>query len=174
MIGPSLLLVAAAAPAEVRLALEATPTEVFLAHPGSAPALLAIRPSGGARPLYLALGPGASARLAVPAGLDTSGIVFDYATAEGPAVGGVPLFAEGGRTRRSLVLFEPESSTYGLVAAESAASLDSTGGSTSNLTIGPPPPGSGTSLKGDVLLFPDGAYRPEPVFQPVGGYYPPF
>ncbi|MGH7152147.1 MAG: hypothetical protein ACREIU_15685 [Planctomycetota bacterium] len=174
MIGSSLLLLAAAAPTQLRLAIEASPTEVFLVHPGPDRALLAIRPSTGEGPTYLVLEPGACALLAVPEGLDTAGVVFDLATADGVAVHGATLFAKGDRARRSAVLFEPESSQYALVACESENSTDPTGGSTWNMTIGPPPRDIKTGAKGEVLLFPNGAYVPEPGFQPVGGYHSPF
>ncbi len=151
------------------LALEAVPTGVFLAHSGSTVALLAIRPSAGESALYLPLEPGSCAFLGVAEGLETAGIVFDYVTSEGAAVCGARLFAEGGLTRRSLVLREAESSQYALVAKE----FESSGGSSWNITIGPPPRDSRTERKGEVLLFPNGAYSPEPGFQPVGGYHSP-
>src|SRR5262245_49975854 len=173
MIGSSLLLLAAAAPSQLRLAIEASPTEVFLVHPGPDLSLLAIRASSGGCPTYIALEPGACALLSVPEGLDTAGVVFDLATAGGIAVEGATLFAEGGRARRSAVLFEPESSEYALAACESEGAGDSTGGSSWNITIGPPPRDIRTGAKGEVLLFPNGAYVPEPGFHPVGGYHSP-
>ncbi|HET6203073.1 MAG TPA: hypothetical protein VFI25_09770 [Planctomycetota bacterium] len=174
MIGTPFLLLAAAAPAEVRFALEASPTEVFFAHPSPAAAILAIRPPTGGGPFYLALEPGGSALLAVPEGIETDGFAFDYATAEGIAVCCAPLFAEGGRTRTSLVLVEPDSATFALVAAESETPGDSTGGSSWNLTIGPPPRNPKAAGTGDGLLCPNGGFGAEPAFQPVAGYHSPF
>lgn len=173
MIGSSLLLLAAAAPSQLRLAIEASPTEVLLAHAGADLALLAIRPSTGEGAAYLALEPGACVLLAVPEGLDTAGVVFDLATADGLVVHGATLFADGGRSRRSAVLFEPESVQYALVASEAESSTGSTGGSSWNMTIGPPPRDLRTGAKGEVLLFPNGAYNPEPGVRPVGGYHSP-
>src|SRR5262245_1051413 len=173
MIG-SLLLLAAAAPSQLRLAIEASPTEVFLVHPGPDLALLAIRASTGESPVYVALEPGDCALLAVPEGLDTAGVVFDLATADGVAVEGATLFAQGNRARRSAVLFEPESSQYALVACESEGASGSPGGSGWNRPIGPRHRDIRTGAKGEVLLFPNGAYVPEPGFQPVGGYHSPF
>ena len=77
------------------------------------------------------------------------------------------------KARRSAILFEPESSQYALVACESEISLDSTGGSSWNITIGPPSRDIKTGAKGEVLLFPNGSYVPEPGFKPVGGYHSP-